>query len=101
MIRGGGGGDPHTRQSVLADVLGRVLAKANRVSNGAALESLLEAEIETLVRARGVIRALPIRETSGYQSVYFSIPSVAAPPNTACTPSSTRATSRPAPSSVY
>ena len=66
--------------NVLADVLGRVLAKANWVSNGAALESLLEAEIETLVRAREVrIRALPIRETSGYQSVYFSIPSVAAP----------------------
>lgn len=66
--------------NVLADVLGRVLAKANWVSNGAALRSMLEAEIETLVRAREVrIRALPIRETSGCQAVYFSIPSVAAP----------------------
>ena len=66
--------------NVLADILGRVLAKANWVSNGAALRTLLEAEIETLVRAREVrIRALPIREASGCQSVSFSIPSVAAP----------------------
>lgn len=66
--------------NVLADVLGRVLAKANWVSNGAALRSLLEAEIEALVRAREVrIRALPIQEASGCQSVYFTIPSLAAP----------------------
>jgi hypothetical protein len=65
--------------NVLADVLGRVLANANWVSNGA-LRSLLEAEIEALVGAREVrIRALPIREASGCQSVYFSIPSLAAP----------------------
>ena len=66
--------------NVLADVLGRVLAKATWVSNGAALRTLLETEIEALVRAREVrIRALPIREPSGSQSVYFSIPSVTAP----------------------
>ena len=63
--------------TVLAELLGRVLANANWASNGVGLWSLFEAELEALVRAREVrIRAVPVRTTGGCQSLYFGIPSV-------------------------
>jgi CheY-like chemotaxis protein len=61
---------------VLADLLGRVLANATWVSNGAALWSSFEAEVCALVRAKEVrIRAVPVRAAGGCQSLYFRIPS--------------------------
>jgi hypothetical protein len=66
--------------TVLADLLGRVLADANWVSNGAALRSLFETEVRALVRAKDVrIRPVPVRTGGGCQSLYFSIPTVTAP----------------------
>jgi hypothetical protein len=63
---------------VLADLLGRVLANATWVSNGAALWSSFEAEVCALVRAKEVrIRAVPVRAAGGCQSLYFRIPSAA------------------------
>jgi CheY-like chemotaxis protein len=68
------------RPPVLADLLGRVLANANWVSNGPALRSLFETEVRALVRAKDVrIRTVPVRASSGCQSLYFSIPTVTAP----------------------
>ncbi len=66
--------------TVLADLLGRVLADANWVSNGPALRSLFETEVRALVRAKDVrIRPVPVRTGGGCQSLYFSIPTVTAP----------------------
>jgi CheY-like chemotaxis protein len=66
--------------TVLADLLGRVLADANWVSNGPALRSLFETEVGALVRAKDVrIRAVPVRASGGCQSLYFSIPTVTGP----------------------
>jgi CheY-like chemotaxis protein len=63
---------------VLADLLGRVLANATWVSNGATLWSLFEREVCALVRAREVrIRAVPVQAAGGCQSLYFRIPSAA------------------------
>ena len=63
---------------VLADVLGRVLANANWISNGATLWSSFESEVGALVRAREVrIRAVPMRAPGGCQSLYFRIPTAA------------------------
>ena len=65
---------------VLADLLGRVLANANWVSNGAALRSQFETELRALVHAREVrIRAVPVRTTGGCQSLYFDIPTTTLP----------------------
>jgi hypothetical protein len=65
---------------VLADLLGRVLAEANWVSNGGALRSLFETEVRALVGAKDVrIRAVPVRASGGCQSLYFSIPTATAP----------------------
>jgi CheY-like chemotaxis protein len=71
--------ESHTPK-VLADLLGRVLADASWVSNGAKLRSLFETEVRALVRARDVrIRAVPMRTVGGCQSLYFSIPTATAP----------------------
>lgn len=68
------------RPTVLADLLGRVLADANWVANGAALQAVFETEVRALVRAKEVrIRAVPVRAKGGCQSLYFSIPTVTAP----------------------
>jgi hypothetical protein len=65
---------------VLADLLGRVLANANWVSNGVPLRSLFETELRALVHAREVrIRAVPVRTTGGCQSLYFDIPTMTVP----------------------
>lgn len=65
------------RPTVLADLLGRVLAEANWVSNGTALRTLFEMEVRALVRAKDVrIRAVPVRTAGGCQSLYFNIPTV-------------------------
>jgi hypothetical protein len=65
---------------VLADLLGRVLANANWVSNGAALRAQFETELRALVHAREVrIRAVPVRTTGGCQSLYFDIPTTTVP----------------------
>ena len=67
----------HTPRA-LADLLGRVLANANWASNGVSLRAAFEDEIRVLVRAKEVrIRAVPMRTTSGCQSLYFNIPSPA------------------------
>jgi CheY-like chemotaxis protein len=64
---------------VLADLLGRVLANATWVANGAPLRSSFESEVCTLVKAREVrIRAVPVRAGGGCQSLYFNIPSAGA-----------------------
>lgn len=61
---------------VLADLLGRVLANATWVANGAPLRSSFESEVCALVKAREVrIRAVPVRAGGGCQSLYFNIPS--------------------------
>ena len=65
-----------TRQEVLADLLGRVLADATWVSNGAALWSSFESEVCALVRARR--SSHPRGAGAGRrrcQSLYFRIPS--------------------------
>ena len=60
----------------LADLLGRVLANASWVSNGATLRSQFETELRALVRARDVcIRTVPMRAAGGCQQLYFRIPS--------------------------
>lgn len=60
---------------VLAEVLGRVLADANWVSNSGTLWSSFEREVGALVKAREVrIRAVPVRAAGGCQSLYFRIP---------------------------
>ena len=65
---------------VLADVLGRVLANANWVSNSATLWSAFESEVSALVRAKEVrIRAVPVRAPGGCQSLYFNIPTSTGP----------------------
>ena len=67
-----------TRQEVLADLLGRVLADASWLSNGRALWSIFEREVCALVRAPEVrIRAVPVPAAGGCQSLYFRIPSAA------------------------
>jgi hypothetical protein len=61
---------------VLADLLGRVMANATWVANGAPLRSSFESEVCELVRAKEVrIRAVPVRAPGGCQSLYFNIPS--------------------------
>jgi hypothetical protein len=61
---------------VLADLLGRVLANASWVANGAPLRSSFESEVCALVKAREVrIRTVPVRAAGGCQSLYFNIPS--------------------------
>jgi hypothetical protein len=62
----------------LADLLGRVLASANWVANGAGLRSRFETEVRALVGAKEVrICAAPARASGGCQSLYFSIPGAA------------------------
>jgi CheY-like chemotaxis protein len=60
----------------LADLLGRVLANASWVSNGATLRSQFETELRAMVRAKEVgIRTVPVRAAGGCQQLYFKIPS--------------------------
>jgi CheY-like chemotaxis protein len=66
--------------TVLADLLGRVLANATWVTNGAPLRSAFESEVCALVKAREVrIRAVPVRAAGGCQSLYFNIPGAGGP----------------------
>jgi hypothetical protein len=59
----------------LADLLGRVLANASWVSNGATLRSQFEAELRAMVRAKDVcICTVPVRAAGGCQQLYFKIP---------------------------
>jgi CheY-like chemotaxis protein len=59
----------------LADMLGRVLASASWVANGATLRSSFETELRAMVRAKDVcIRPVPVRADGGCQSLYFKIP---------------------------
>jgi len=65
---------------ILADLLGRVLANATWVANGAALRSSFESEVCALVKAREVhIRSVPVRAAGGCQSLYFNIPNAGGP----------------------
>jgi len=65
---------------VLSDLLGRVLANATWVANGAPLRTSFESEVCSLVRAKEVrIRAVPVRAGGGCQSLYFNIPSSGGP----------------------
>jgi CheY-like chemotaxis protein len=64
----------------LADLLGRVVAGASWVSNGAGLRSRFETELRAMVRAKDVcIRPVPVRAAGGCQSLYFSIPGTRGP----------------------
>jgi hypothetical protein len=66
----------------LADLLGRVLANASWVSNGATLRSQFETELRALVRAKDVcIRTVPVRAAEGCQQLYFKIPNAGDSPH--------------------